>query len=262
MRVRPRPAVGIAVAVAYAVVFIVVQLALGADYDRIADTTENVVRGIIAPVAAGAVLLIIVTTWLGWWRPALSERPSGPRWLWIVPALVLISAVVTLATGDPGSLSTELLVALAISTLLVGFGEELATRGVALVGLRGRYGEVGVWFGTSLIFGLLHGLNLVTGQAIGPTLRQVGFAFLFGTVFYVMRRLSGTLILCMALHALWDFSTFAHGGGEAGAATTDSPEAAGGLIGLLAVVIAFIGLRAMLRSPATPSGQEPAPARA
>ncbi len=40
------------------------------------------------------------------------------------------------------------------------------------------------------------------------TLQQVVFAFTVGLTYYVTRRISGTLIATMALHALWDFSTF------------------------------------------------------
>jgi len=46
---------------------------------------------------------------------------------------------------------------------------------------------------------------------------QVGFAFLGGTIFYILRRTTGTLIWAMVLHGFWDFSSFAVGYGTPGA---------------------------------------------
>ena len=72
---------------------------------------------------------------------------------------------------------------------MVGFNEEIVFRGLSLVAFRGAgYKEVYVWLATSVLFGLLHGANVVLGQALAPTLTQIGFAFVLGSVFYVVRR--------------------------------------------------------------------------
>jgi hypothetical protein len=55
------------------------------------------------------------------------------------------------------------------STVLVGFSEEMLTRGTGLVGLRGGVGEAAAWFLSCLLLGLLHALNIFSGQAIGAT---------------------------------------------------------------------------------------------
>ena len=78
---------------------------------------------------------------------------------------------------------------LALGTALVGFSEEIAYRGLALVGFRGGYSEVKVWLFTSILFGLLHGVNVVLGQGAVLTVRQVIFAFVIGSVFYAIRRI-------------------------------------------------------------------------
>ena len=51
-----------------------------AEYDEVGDTVENVREGIVLAVALGAVYLVIVTTVLGWWKPAIREerRVEGP----------------------------------------------------------------------------------------------------------------------------------------------------------------------------------------
>ncbi len=46
------------------------------------------------------------------------------------------------------------------------------------------------------------------GQSVSSTLQQVVFAFAVGLMYYVTRRLTGTLIVTMGLHAIWDFSVF------------------------------------------------------
>ena len=79
MRVAPRPAIAIGVFVAYVVIVSVLSLIGGVDYDEIGDTTANVRDAIVIPIGAGAVFLAAMTTWLGWWRPALFEAGAPAR---------------------------------------------------------------------------------------------------------------------------------------------------------------------------------------
>ena len=80
-----------------------------------------------------------------------------------------------------------------------GFSEELLTRGLTIVGARGAMHEKWVWAFSGLVFGLIHVPNIVFGQAVGPTLQQVVFAFAVGLTYYVTRRIAGTLIVTMLL---------------------------------------------------------------
>jgi CAAX protease family protein len=54
----------------------------------------------------------------------------------------------------------------------------------------------------------VHGLNILTGQSVRLTLQQILIAFLIGSGLYLVRRISGLLIVGMVIHAFWDFSTF------------------------------------------------------
>ncbi|HEU5484269.1 MAG TPA: hypothetical protein VFU98_05135, partial [Microlunatus sp.] len=63
---------------------------------------------------------------------------------------------------------------------------------------------------------------------------------------YLLRRTSGTLITAMALHAFWDFSTFAAGG-------TLFTLVGGPLVGLAALIV-------VLRQTRHDTPVEPAPA--
>jgi membrane protease YdiL (CAAX protease family) len=120
-----------------------------------------------------------------------------------------------------------------------------------IVGFRGTLSEGWVWFLSSLLFGLLHGLNVFFGQSIGATLYQIMFAFLLGTAFYVTRRLTGLLVVNMVIHALWDFGALSteHSGSD--------PSPIGGFLSWITAILAFIVLAKILRS-ATSASVEPA----
>jgi hypothetical protein len=143
----------------------------------------------------------------------LGARP--PRWLLAVPILVFIGVLLGIDYGNLGNMGGAMIMWLAIGTALVGFSEEITYRGLALVGFRGGYSEVKVWLFTSILFGLLHGVNVVLGQGAGPTIRQVIFAFALGRRFYLIRRITGTIIIPMVIHAIWDFDSFTHVAGKA-----------------------------------------------
>ena len=78
MRIQPRPSLAWAIGIGYAILFLVLEKIMGVGYDVIGTTTDSIVKGIVVPVGIGALVLIVVTTWLGWWRPVLRELPDGP----------------------------------------------------------------------------------------------------------------------------------------------------------------------------------------
>lgn len=245
MRVQPRPLVTVVLVLGYVAIVGVTWAALGVDYETMGDSTSNAVRGIVIPVALASAALAAATTYLGWWQPDLRERDRAPRWLWVVPALMVIPGLGSLAGGfDPAGRGGGLLLALAVGTLLVGFGEELLTRGTGLVGLRGGFAELGAWFSSCVIFGLLHALNVLFGQSLGSTVQQVVLAFLAGSVLYITRRVSGTLVVGMLLHAWIDFSTLAF---SQAALDAESPWVALGTLQWVAFVLALVGVAVVLR---------------
>ncbi len=144
---------------------------------------------------------------------------------------------------------------LALGTALVGFSEEITYRGLAVVGFRGGYSEVRVWLFSALLFGLLHSVNVILGQGAVSTIRQVIFAFVLGSVFYAIRRISGTIVVVMVIHALWDFGTFTHVAGrtdaDLAAARTDLATAGMGLLEnlfvLVAIVLIVVGAKKILK---------------
>jgi membrane protease YdiL (CAAX protease family) len=248
MRVKPRPSLAWIIGIGYAILFLVLELIMGVGYDVIGATTGNIIKGIVVPVAVGALVLAVVTTALGWWRPVLFELPESspprpPRWLLAVPILVFIGVLLGIDYGNLGNMGGAMVMWLALGTAMVGFSEEITYRGLAVVGFRGGYSEVKVWLFSSILFGLLHGVNIILGQSAMLTVRQVIFAFVLGSVFYAIRRISGTIIVAMVIHALWDFGTFTKVAGKAGdvaTARTDIVTAGTGAIGQLLVLVAVV----------------------
>jgi uncharacterized protein len=240
-RVRPRVWIGFAIWVAYALLVFVIQQLSGVSYDHFGDNGGTLFRGAGISLIVATVLLAVTTTLLGWWRPALFDRQHARRWPIIAPALMAIAMILNLTATDWSSFDGAFFAA-SVVLILVGFTEELTTRGLLLVALRSRLGEGWVWFITSAAFALMHLINALSGQAIAPTLQQVGSAFLGGTIFYVLRRTTGTLIWAMVLHGLWDFSTFAvtHG-------TPAATAAVGGIVELIAGVLAVIFVAFVIR---------------
>lgn len=209
VRVAPRVRWAVLAYLGYLAVFYGVWIANGIDYPHIGDNGQTLLNWYVLPLAAGAVVITALVTFFGWWRPSLFDSGRRfPGWVWIFPGATAAVAVINLALGDVSSTTPTMWLYLTLGSLLVGFNEELVTRGQLIVALRTRFGELGVWFFSTLLFALLHLPNTLFGT--GPFgLLQVLFTFLAGTTFYLLRRVSGTLIYAMALHALWDFSTLA-----------------------------------------------------
>jgi len=249
-RVKPSLGVGLAIFFGYAAVFFAAALVVGVDYDEIADTTENIIKAIVVPVWIGVAVLLALTAYLGWWRSVFRDEHRSPRWTLLIPAFMAIGIVGGLVTADWGDFEASFLVWLLVGTIAVGIAEEVLTRGLLLVGLRSRVSEAAAWFWSSLLFGLWHGLNLLAGQALGATIRQVLFAFVFGSILYASRRATGTPVVPIALHALWDFTTFLGSGSDAdvGAATTANPETGLQSLAFLAVIVFLFAARSLFRS--------------
>lgn len=245
-RVSPSPAIAWAIGLLYAPLFVGMLVAFGSDYDDIADSTDDVVSSIVVTTAIGAAVLTALTTWLGWWRPVLLDDRPTEKWLIAVPMVVLVAIVAGVDYGRISDLEPSFLLWAAVGTLGVGFCEEIVYRGLAVVGFRAGHRELHVWLYTSLLFMLLHAWNVLAGQDLGPTLRQMVFTFVLGSVFYVCRRASATIVVPMVLHAGWDWMSFT-GSSDAFADAADAtdPRAASPAFFfiVIAVVLCLVGAR-------------------
>lgn len=236
MRLPPSPLTGVLVFLGYLACFYGVWIVTSVDYEAIGDSADNLLKWYVAPTWVGGLFLAIAVSWLGWWRPVLFEKERArPRWIVIAPAYMLVLAVVFAIISDFSALTGSMILWLALGSLGVGFAEEISSRGALITGFRARYTEPMVWFLSCLLFALLHLPNWFFG--VGPAaVGQVLMAFGAGSVLYLLRRFSGTLLWAIGLHAIWDFVAI---GGEA-------PGAVGGLVllnSLLGLVLGALLIR-------------------
>ena len=197
----------LAIVVLYLVVLQTLPFLLaGNDHSSYASfpTVNSAIKLLWTPVGASVLIGVVVVSVLGWWPPVLRDDRPVRRWVWSIPIVMI---VVILAGTDYGLISQKgagLFFSLLVGTVLVGIGEELMYRGIGVVTFRSlgfTEGKVALW--VAVIFGLSHATNIITE---GPkSIAQVLVTMVAGYFFYLIRRVSGTLILGMLIHGLWDF---------------------------------------------------------
>ncbi|MGA1838736.1 CPBP family intramembrane glutamic endopeptidase [Herbiconiux sp. 11R-BC] len=237
MRIAPRAWIGFAIWAGYVVVIVTVTLLSGVPFPDIGTSAESTWRGAVLDLAVAAVLLVVVTSLLGWWRPALVERRrSHHKWPVFVPIVMAVVAVFNLANTDWSQFDASFLLSLIALGVLVGFNEEMMARGLVLTAFRSRWREGWVWALSSALFGLMHLANALLGAPLASSLQQAVLAFASGTAFYILRRVTGSLIWAMLLHGLWDVSVF-----SVGHAPVSTPFAAllAPVVGILALAVVY-----------------------
>lgn len=241
-RLRPRVWLGVAGYLSYLAVFYGIWIVNGIDYARVGESADTLLKWYVLPLTGGLVVITILISVFGWWRPALVEQRKLPRWGIFVPAVMAVVAIGNMVLGDYTTVTPTMWIFLIIGSLLVGFNEEIVNRGQLIVALRSRFGETGVWLLSTTMFALLHLPNMFFG--IGPgAIVQVFFAFGLGSVFYLARRTTGSIVPAMVLHGLWDLSVFSAHVSYAGIAAP--------FIGLTGVIVVLVLLkRAKRKDPA------------
>ena len=125
------------------------------------------------------------------------------RLYWAIPLVDFGVAVFALFNVEYGLIPFGTIALVFIAALSIGFNEEVVTRGILLVGLRNdKISEWKVYAITLIVFSLLHLINLFAGGNI----TQIIVQFAGGTIFYVARRVSNTLILPIIMHTFYDFA--------------------------------------------------------
>lgn len=231
VRFQPSVVLGLVVYAGYLAIFYATWKINNVDYDTIGDTVESTKLHYAMPTLLGCAFLVVAITVLGWWRITLFDTfRSGPGWAWIGPIAMFGFACISFAGVTWSNVSSQLLLWSVLGAIGVGFGEEMITRGALLVGLRTKHNEIIAWLFSTIAFAALHAPNAFFGQSVGKTAVQLVFTFLVGSLLWSIRRLSGTLILCMFLHGFWDSAAFLPG------ATGDTPFPGSTLIYLFAIV--------------------------
>ena len=265
-RLKPNIWTALAVFVVYGIIVMGLQISSGVEYTEITKNSHNLLRGVLIPVAASSLYVTIFALWSGWWKDLFRDKfkIQGHRWINLLVVFAIIGTIANFAGGHIGKLDGTFILYAAIGTALVGYSEELMTRGLLLRGARGSgFTEIKVFLFTSLMFGMMHGLNSLNGQAVGTTLLQVGSTFAAGAIYYAIFRKTGFLWVTMVLHALWDFSLLTNGAET----VNQAPKLSGPLlIGTICTYASYIVLLASIRffnvKKATKQSKQPAEAKA
>ncbi len=163
--------------------------------------------------AAGATVSALVGLVVMWRaRPNLAQfgfrAPRDLRGvLWLLPAL-LVPVVVLAATGV--GVGGALVPGFAWLALAAGFNEEIWFRGIVLAAFRHLGARYAV-LATSVLFGVLHLVNLLGGKSPLYAVLQLLFAALFGVVFALLTVHTRSLWPAIAIHALYDFTAYLGG---------------------------------------------------
>jgi membrane protease YdiL (CAAX protease family) len=168
--------------------------------------TSDVARELVVRMAVPLVFVCVVITALRWWRPVLVDHLPVRRWVWIVPAAIVLTVIA--ATNYPGLVAkpAPFVALLLLGSLIVGLAEELLFRGVGVTAFRvNGHGEGAVALWTTVIFSLAHAASLLGGPL--QVLSTLGAGYLY----YLVRRVTGTLLAAALVHGLWDFGVLSAG---------------------------------------------------
>lgn len=166
----------------------------------------------VIPVFLGGVILVIFGLSVGWVRGLFArQKPSGKWWMWIAVATVLVFNILHLLSIDYGAAGLDFVFTWLLAGLMIGFAEEVITRGYVVRIMRSAgHREIAVASVSAGLFAFMHAGNLLTGQALGATLFQLVYTFFFGILMYLALRVTGSLIAPILLHASTDPSIFLH----------------------------------------------------
>jgi membrane protease YdiL (CAAX protease family) len=165
-------------------------------------------RGLMLPVLVAGTLIAVVVQINGWWGQMglSSPRPATSLALLWLPLVFIANFALAAASAPWPAIGVIALVA--INTLMVGASEELAFRGMLWSQVRER---LPFWSGFALVsalFGSVHVLNgFITGDWAGGAIQAFNAA-ITGALFLALRVRTGSLLVLIMLHALWDFVLF------------------------------------------------------
>lgn len=205
MRTTRRPQI---LALSTFAIWITLTIALGAwQGGGHAALTDLVTHGPLWSVFAAAAFLAAATV-AGRWKDIGFTPPHWPsalRLQWVPLGYVLIFLGLAVAKGLP---APGVILWVFINTLVVGLSEEWMCRGILLQGLReGGSLRRAIWLST-LLFGLVHSLNVfVTGELIAG-LVQAGAATMSGLLFCAIRVRTKSLWPVILTHGLYDGALF------------------------------------------------------
>lgn len=162
----------------------------------------------------GAIAFIAVLAYSGYSVLNPVRRPFFKSLLFCLPAfLVVVNNMPILSLISKSayiSRPAPYVWLFALECLAVGLFEEMAFRGVVfLTVLEGRRKtKLGAFVSiaiTSIVFGVVHLVNVFVGSSLPAVLLQVGYSALIGAMCSVVLMKTANIWLCVVLHAVYNF---------------------------------------------------------
>ncbi|PJO42452.1 CPBP family intramembrane glutamic endopeptidase [Lysinibacillus xylanilyticus] len=124
-------------------------------------------------------------------------------------AVIVISELIAFFNGitDKEGFSAQYVLILFLFVIAVGLFEEFIFRGLILKYLSAKGLKVAI-IGSSILFGIGHLANILSGADLLMTLLQITYAFLFGLVCAEIVAKTKSIIFPIVWHAMHDFIAF------------------------------------------------------
>lgn len=174
------------------------------------DPLKASLSGMIVCRAAGLAAMLFLHRLIGFSSGLLLRKGAL---LALLPALLVAvnnAPLIALFSGSVGvTAGAEQVILFALACVFVASFEELTFRGIVFPLLLSHFGagkrkRTAAVLASSLLFGLMHLVNLVSG-GVGETFLQAGYTFLIGAMFAVVLLCTGDLAVCIVLHSVYNF---------------------------------------------------------
>lgn len=214
---------------------LVAQVAVGSQDDDL-GSAGAVAAALIIPPLFGLVVTVYFISRRGWWSRVLRDSVPARSWVWAVPAIVVVGALISTDWARLGDAGAGLVLWLLLGVLTVAVSEELLFRGFVLTALRDSVTEPVAAGWTLVLFALAHSVGSLELNPLQIVSTAAG-----GVVYYLTKRVSASLWPAVLLHALDDFSLFSItlGPGE----TDDNRAPYVFLAAVVAALVALIGAK-------------------
>jgi membrane protease YdiL (CAAX protease family) len=162
----------------------------------------------------GSILIMLIILGVTHRMCLLKEGGMGFGKGFLYGIIIVVMGIVSVFAGPamPGrQLNTaDQILLFTLYMFSIGMAEELLCRGIMAETLLEQYGTdkkgtLKAVLISSLIFGLVHLVNLTSGAAFNSIIMQALQAFIFGCLLSTVYFRTGNLWVTIVIHAIWDF---------------------------------------------------------
>ena len=187
--------------VLFAVLFIVLYCAVTIPIRG--EYGDGSIQSLLGLSAVAAVIAVVSSLIPLWKTLGVTARPQNARLcLFFIPMIILATG--NIWDGIEAHYSSASLWYAMASMALVGFVEEMIFRGCLFRALLKKDGPKVAVIVSAVTFGIGHIVNLLAGMATVKNLMMIIFAVAWGFVFTMVYYKSGSLLICILVHAVVD----------------------------------------------------------